>query len=141
MSLKPRHILLVIPPTPLLQLPRREVLLIRPLCIVEYKKETIRPQFLKHPRIFKDEGWRRGVGGWCWVGVAWCVRPLTFGIDIGGAVEVGFIECSEVGCSGIVGGGGGGCTNGGHGVHVSTGWLVVWGLWWWWLLVSLGLLG
>lgn len=114
----------MVPPTPLFQLPRRQVLLVRPLRVIKNKEQTVRPQLFEHVGVLEDEGrggWVRGGGG---VGVSGGVGALAFGVGGGGAVEVGFVEGVEVGGGGVVGGGGGRCADGAHGGL----WLLGWGL-------------
>lgn len=66
--LEPCHILLVVPPRLLFQLACGEVLLVRPLLVVEDEEQRVRVEFVEHVRLL--EGWsgltrkghRRSVG-------------------------------------------------------------------------------
>ena len=53
-TLKPSHILFMVTPVLLLQLPRRQILLISSLSVVKYEKECIRVHLLKDSWIFKN---------------------------------------------------------------------------------------
>lgn len=56
--LKPRHVLLVVPPRLSFQLARSKVLLKRALLIVEYQEQRIRVELFEHVRLLEG---RRGL--------------------------------------------------------------------------------
>ena len=80
MPLEPSHVLLVVPPGLLLELPGREVLLVRALLVVEDEEEAVCTELVEDGGVVEDCGRLGGVRCGSWVGVPGSVAPGALGI-------------------------------------------------------------
>ena len=87
--LEPRLVLLVEPPTLVLQRLRRQILLIRALLVVEYVKQSIRFYPRVKPGVVEYRQWLLRVPGDRWRRYFGAVRPPGLLIEVIHHVEVG----------------------------------------------------
>mmetsp|Transcript_1314 Transcript_1314/g.2706 ORF Transcript_1314/g.2706 Transcript_1314/m.2706 type:complete len:205 (-) Transcript_1314:194-808(-) len=81
MPLKPSEVLLVVSPRLLLQLARRQVLLVCALLVVKNEEERVHVELFKHGGRVEDRRGRlrEGAGRGVWVSRHVCLRPLRVG--------------------------------------------------------------
>jgi len=96
MTLKPSHIFFMKAPTLLLELTRGQILLVRPLGVVENEEKSISSELLEDVGVLEDRRRRGRIRSRRRVRVLRRIGPGTFVVRGRGGNHEGFVQCGQI---------------------------------------------